>query len=186
MSTSYTTEPPTKGKVICLTICQSASLCCPAGLLLSTNPHAHHLLLQVVLHTTFGPLDIELWPKEAPMVRTAMQAAASRIFFCNRASGLAERVRQMSERLIAACRLHLGTHGTVCGFQAIQPPARSDVCIAPAGHTQLRAAVCGGILRRHSLLPHGQGCLCAGKLIPLQAWSHASGCPTRSFAPLWT
>eukprot|EP00891_Asterochloris_glomerata_P000637 jgi/Astpho2/637/e_gw1.00013.170.1_t len=35
MSTSYTTEPPTKGKV--------------------------------VLHTTFGPLDIELWPKEAPM-----------------------------------------------------------------------------------------------------------------------
>ena len=70
MSTSYTTEPPTKGKVICLIVNQQC-YCCPVGLLRSTKAHTHHLLSQVVLHTTFGPLDIELWPKEAPMVRAA-------------------------------------------------------------------------------------------------------------------
>ena len=70
MSTSYTTEPPTKGKVICLIVSQQC-FCCPVGFLHSTKAHAYHLLLQVVLHTTFGPLDIELWPKEAPMVIAA-------------------------------------------------------------------------------------------------------------------
>jgi peptidyl-prolyl cis-trans isomerase SDCCAG10 len=35
MSSSYSTEPPTRGKII--------------------------------LHTTFGPLDVEFWPQQAPL-----------------------------------------------------------------------------------------------------------------------
>ena len=44
----------------------------PAALHVSHQHRVDQLLvsvLQVVLHTTFGPLDIELWPKEAPMVQ---------------------------------------------------------------------------------------------------------------------
>ena len=43
---------------------------------------------------------------------------------CNCASGLAECAVQVSERLIAACCLHLSTHDAVCGTQAVQTPAR--------------------------------------------------------------
>ena len=40
------------------------------ALKLRIHPHPEsHLCDQVVLHTSFGDLDIELWPKEAPKVR---------------------------------------------------------------------------------------------------------------------
>ncbi len=54
-----------------LPVCQSAVVLLSCGLLHRAEANTHHLLIQVVLHTTFGPLDIELWPKEAPMVRAA-------------------------------------------------------------------------------------------------------------------
>uniref|UniRef100_A0A1X7STN2 Spliceosome-associated protein CWC27 homolog n=1 Tax=Amphimedon queenslandica TaxID=400682 RepID=A0A1X7STN2_AMPQE len=52
MSSIYITEPPTKGKVV-----NPA-----AAVLVTTGPSP-----QVLLKTTLGDIDIELWSKEAPL-----------------------------------------------------------------------------------------------------------------------
>uniref|UniRef100_A0A1X7SMS6 Spliceosome-associated protein CWC27 homolog n=1 Tax=Amphimedon queenslandica TaxID=400682 RepID=A0A1X7SMS6_AMPQE len=52
MSSIYITEPPTKGKVVNP----------PAAVLVTTGPSP-----QVLLKTTLGDIDIELWSKEAPL-----------------------------------------------------------------------------------------------------------------------
>jgi peptidyl-prolyl cis-trans isomerase SDCCAG10 len=75
MSTVYNLEPPTQGKVtkiqkhhhtpISLTPLNTIPL--PRHLTLTANSFSiHRMTLQVVLHTTLGDLDIELWAKEAP------------------------------------------------------------------------------------------------------------------------
>uniref|UniRef100_A0A1X7TKH4 Spliceosome-associated protein CWC27 homolog n=1 Tax=Amphimedon queenslandica TaxID=400682 RepID=A0A1X7TKH4_AMPQE len=53
MSSIYITEPPTKGKVV-----NPAA----AAVLVTTGPSP-----QVLLKTTLGDIDIELWSKEAPL-----------------------------------------------------------------------------------------------------------------------
>jgi hypothetical protein len=66
MSNVYTLEPPTQGKA------RSAS---------RRRPRARSSLTrsfrQVVLVTTLGDIEIELWPKEAPKARPAAPALRS-------------------------------------------------------------------------------------------------------------
>lgn len=79
MSQVYTLEPPTQGKVGCLNASQRAGIAfssrstrCRAALLrrpsAAANADAPFALstCQVILRTTLGDLDIELWAKEAP------------------------------------------------------------------------------------------------------------------------
>lgn len=72
MSQVYNLEPPTKGKVSIHKILQSFSAPKSRFDVLPSFVFTHRLseipvaLPQVVLRTTLGDLDIELWPKEAP------------------------------------------------------------------------------------------------------------------------
>ena len=90
MSTIYNIEPPTKGKVT------------PPP---PSRPHIHPIprywtsltriwsglndlhirpVAQVILKTSLGELDIELWPKEAPMVRALGLQPPLDLFICFR------------------------------------------------------------------------------------------------------
>lgn len=75
MSQVYTLEPPTEGKVRTVMVSQPRGRAvCRRQMLLPVAPppasgsaNARSVVpLQVVLRTTLGDLDIELWPKEAP------------------------------------------------------------------------------------------------------------------------
>lgn len=59
MSNVYVLEPPTKGKVRRAVDSKPMSLA-------RTKSKLEVLAPQVVLRTTLGDLDVELWPKEAP------------------------------------------------------------------------------------------------------------------------
>ena len=62
MSNVYQLEPPTVGKV------RLASCCAVAP----RRPLSGRTKLQVVLVTSLGDIEIELWPKEAPKVCSAL------------------------------------------------------------------------------------------------------------------
>ena len=71
MSTIYNTEPPTKGKVRC----SQSHAASPIRASISRGQAETSMNCdQVVLHTSFGDLDIELWPKEAPKVSNGLLA----------------------------------------------------------------------------------------------------------------
>ena len=79
MSQVYNTEPPTSGKVRprrALARCSATSSCLAVRLL-----HAR-ACAQVILKTSLGDLDIELWPKEAPKARLPLPHLSLRQRLC--------------------------------------------------------------------------------------------------------
>ena len=64
MSAIYNLEPPTKGKV-CFRIIRQLQR---TGYRVVFSPPPRATDLQVVIKTTLGDIDIELWAKEAPKV----------------------------------------------------------------------------------------------------------------------
>ena len=70
MSNIYNLEPPTTGKVraaLIPTRCRTVHTSCSSTMRAVTSTST----VQVILKTTLGDIDVELWPKEAPKARAA-------------------------------------------------------------------------------------------------------------------
>jgi hypothetical protein len=160
MSTVYNLEPPTKGKVRSIAVrrCSARGWASPRPLLagaavrhprrraprsaLSAAPtHASAPALhQVVLKTTHGDVEVELWAKEAPkvssLIRPGVCGLPRRSRSCaSRAARAPEGRRSSSAAAAPAACLGASTPGEPCSARSAAAAAAGG---CRAAHQQLR------------------------------------------------